>query len=219
VFLHSDFPRFMKLMPTFDFEAAAHRSGFRTVCGVDEAGRGPLAGPVVAAALILDALAIPDGLNDSKALTERKREDLFELIMVHATVSVATSGAALIDGMNIRAASLDAMRRAILSLETPPDLALIDGNACPPELPCQATPIVKGDSKSLSIAAASIVAKVTRDRMMIRAERLYPGYGFAKSKGYPTKTHREQLALVGPCALHRNTYAPVQAALRSKTAT
>ncbi|MEN0088707.1 MAG: ribonuclease HII [Pseudomonadota bacterium] len=209
----------MKLTPTFDFEADAHSTGFHTVCGVDEAGRGPLAGPVVAAAVVLDTEAIPDGLDDSKALSERKRDDLFELIMIHATVSVATSGAALVDQMNIRAASLDAMRRAIVALETPPDLALIDGNACPPELPCQATPIVKGDSRSLSIAAASIVAKVTRDRMMVRAERLYPGYGFAKSKGYPTKAHREQLALAGPCTLHRRTYAPVKAALSNKAKT
>ncbi|MEM1040657.1 MAG: ribonuclease HII [Pseudomonadota bacterium] len=207
----------MKLTPTFEFETDAHRSGYQSVCGVDEAGRGPLAGPVVAAAVILDPHAIPDGLNDSKALTERKRDHLFELIMVHATVSVATSGAALIDHMNIRAASLDAMRRAILALETPADWALIDGNAYPPQLPCQATLIVKGDSKSLSIAAASIVAKVARDRMMVRAERLYPGYGFAKSKGYPTKAHRDQLAVIGPCALHRRTYAPVQEALK-KTA-
>lgn len=205
----------MPAKPTFELENQAHDRGLFRVCGVDEAGRGPLAGPVVAAAVVLNAQTIPPGLNDSKALIESRRETLFEEIVANAFVAIATSGAATVDSMNIRAASLDAMSRAVAALQPTPQLALIDGDALPPDLPCDAQAIIKGDARSLSIAAASIIAKVTRDRMMVRAERLFPGYGFAKGKGYPTAAHREVLAERGPCPLHRISFAPVREALKN----
>jgi len=215
VFLHPGFPRFMFASPNFEFERAAHSKGFDHVCGVDEAGRGPLAGPVVAAAVVLDPDSIPPGLNDSKALTEARREALFDEILATAHIAIASSGATTIDAMNIRAASLNAMSRAVGALQPTPQLALIDGNAIPSHLPCKAQAIVKGDAKSLSIAAASIIAKVTRDRMMVRAERLFPGYGFARGKGYPTAAHRTILANNGPCPLHRKSFAPVREAMKA----
>lgn len=186
-----------------------------TVCGVDEAGRGPLAGPVVASAVILDIHNIPDGLNDSKALSVVKREYLLNAIMETAQVGIGIAEPEEIDRINILKASMIAMKRAVIALPTRTDVALIDGNRAP-DLPCQFETIVKGDAKSLSIAAASIVAKVTRDRLMVLAEQRYSGYGFAKHKGYPTKAHREHLQMFGACPIHRRSYKPVNDLLLNK---
>jgi len=199
--------------PDYETEAALARRGIGQICGVDEAGRGPLAGPVTAAAVILNATTIPDGLNDSKKLNEKRREALFDEILSKATVSFAHVSATTIDQINIREASLLAMRMAVEGLPVAAGHALIDGNALPAGMPCPATALVKGDARSLSIAAASIIAKVMRDRLMIRADTLHPGYGLAGHKGYPTKAHREAVAQLGPCRLHRFSFAPVAAAV------
>ena len=197
-----------KLSPDWSFEAKY--SG--PVCGVDEAGRGPLAGPVVAGAVILDPHNLPRGLNDSKALSASRREYLLNEIMTCAVVGIGISEPEEVDRINVLAASMTAMRRAVEGLGTSPVAALIDGNRMP-TLGIPGETIVKGDARSLSIAAASIVAKVTRDRLMVLAERRYPGYGFAVHKGYPTKAHREALQILGACPIHRRSYAPVKAAL------
>jgi ribonuclease HII len=211
--------------PDSQFEAQAHGLGFPRVCGVDEAGRGPLAGPVVAAAVVLPswvddgALCFPAslaGLNDSKQISEGLRDQLFAELCQIADVSIASVSATTIDARNIRKASLEAMRLAVLGLPEPVSFALVDGRDEPPGLPCAATAIIKGDGRSLSIAAASVCAKVVRDRMMVAAERLYPGYGFASHKGYGTEVHREALARLGPCPIHRRTFAPVRKALMDK---
>ncbi|PHR59092.1 MAG: ribonuclease HII [Robiginitomaculum sp.] len=179
------------------------------VAGVDEAGRGPLAGPVVTAAVILDVNNIPSGLNDSKKLSEKKREILFDKIMSCAQVGVGISEPEEIDRINILAATLVAMRRAVLDLPSVPCAVLIDGNKCPDlNIPTEA--IVKGDAKSLSIAAASIIAKVTRDRLMVQADARFPGYGHSGHKGYPTKSHRQALVDIGASPIHRRSYAPVR---------
>lgn len=197
------------LTPDFSNEQALIERGFRRVCGVDEAGRGPLAGPVVAAAVVLDPQAIPDGLNDSKKLSAGQRSRVFDDIILSAQVGIASLAAPAIDTMNIRAASLCAMNRAVRALPVAADHALIDGNVVPPDLPCSATALVKGDGRSLSIAAASIVAKVMRDRMMVCSDEQFPGYGFAQHKGYPTAAHREALAQLGASPLHRRSFSPV----------
>ena len=182
------------------------------IAGVDEAGRGPLAGPVVTAAVILDKDNIPTGLNDSKKLSEAKREALFREINAKALVGIGISEPEEIDRINVLAGTMVAMQRAVRDLPQKPDTVLIDGNRCPVlDMPAEA--IVKGDSKSLSIAAASIIAKVTRDRMMVLADARFPGFGFAGHKGYPSQTHRETLLSVPPCPIHRRSYAPVKAAL------
>ena len=206
----------MIIGPDFSSETALHKSGFQLVCGTDEAGRGPLAGPVVAAAVILDPNNIPVGLNDSKKLTEARRTQLFDIILHNTTVSVASVSATSIDTMNIRAASLRAMRLAVSSLEVEPDYVLVDGNALPEPLPCPAEALIKGDGRSLTIAAASIIAKVTRDRMMVAHHATWPEYGFAGHKGYPTTAHREAVARLGPCPIHRRSFAPVREALAKK---
>ena len=182
------------------------------VCGVDEAGRGPLAGPVVAAAVVLPPSGIPVGIDDSKALTATQRVDVLDWLLAKADVSICFLGAATIERMNIRAASLEAMRRAIAGLATEATHALIDGNAIPEGLVCPATCLVKGDGRSVSIAAASIVAKVMRDRVMVAADARHPGYGLAAHKGYPVPAHREALMALGPSRLHRRNFAPVRAA-------
>ncbi len=186
------------------------------VAGVDEAGRGPLAGPVVAAAVILDPLKSIDGLRDSKKLSEKKREKLFELICDKAlcyAIGHATVGE--IDSINILQASLLAMTRAVESLSTRPELVLIDGNKCPDlSLPCRA--IVGGDDLIEAISAASILAKVTRDKEMLSMDTLYPQYGFARHKGYPTKLHLEALKIHGASREHRVSFAPVQRVLNEK---
>ncbi|KQS68106.1 ribonuclease HII [Rhizobium sp. Leaf371] len=200
----------IRLTPDFSLETAAKREGLWPVAGTDEAGRGPLAGPVVAAAVILDPKRIPDGLNDSKQLTAQRREVLFAEILATSTVSIASSGAARIDGTDIRKASLDAMRRAVCGLHRRPALVLADGRDVPPGLACEGRAVVKGDARSLSIAAASIVAKVARDRMMTRADGVFPGYGFALHAGYATARHRSAITLHGPCRLHRMTFRPLR---------
>ena len=196
-----------KFTPDFSFE----RQCYGPVCGVDEAGRGPLAGPVVAAAVILTPARIPEGLNDSKALSSKQRELLLNMIEKNAQIGIGIAEPEEIDRLNILGATLIAMRRAVLALPKFPDMALIDGNKLP-DLPCEAQAIVKGDSRSLSIAAASIVAKVTRDRLMIEADRRYPGYSLAGHKGYPTKAHMEAVTRLGASPIHRRSFKPVRLA-------
>lgn len=183
------------------------------VTGVDEAGRGPLAGPVVAAAVILNPQAIPPGLNDSKKLNPTQREALFTVITASAQYGIGHASVEEIDTINILNATLLAMQRAIVALPIVPQHILVDGNRLPPSLPCNATAIVKGDSKSLSIAAASIIAKVTRDRIMQQLCAEFPHYGFSRHAGYGTKAHLAALQQRGPCPQHRQSFAPVRAAL------
>jgi ribonuclease HII len=181
------------------------------VCGVDEAGRGPWAGPVSAAAVILDPARLPKGINDSKKLTEKAREALFDEIMAVAVAScIIMVEAPEIDQLNILAATHLAMARAVEGLGVVPSLALIDGNRAP-VLTCPTVTIVKGDALSLSIGAASILAKVSRDRLMIQADMDYPGYGFARHKGYGVPEHIAALEKRGPCPLHRLSFKPVAA--------
>lgn len=192
-----------------NFERELSDQGYRLIAGVDEAGRGPLAGPVVAAACILPLELEIDGLNDSKKLTPKKRAELFTFLTNHPEVQfgIAECSPLEIDQLNILQASLEAMKRALLQLEIV-HYALIDGNKCPNlDIPCQA--IVKGDSRSPSIAAASILAKETRDAKMLKYHEQYPQYNFAKHKGYPTKEHLEALMLHGPTPIHRRSFAPV----------
>ncbi len=198
----------LSLGPDFSIEAMAIKQGLSPVAGTDEAGRGPLAGPVVAAAVILDPGNIPSGLNDSKKLTVAQREALFEIILDCATVSIASSSPRHIDERDIRKASLDAMRRAVAGLALPPQHVLADGRDVPGGLTCSGKAVVKGDARSVSIAAASILAKVTRDRMMARAGLVYPHYGFAGHAGYGTARHRAAIAIHGPCPLHRMSFRP-----------
>ena len=187
------------------------------VCGVDEAGRGPLAGPVVAAAVILDRNAIPEGINDSKKLSESARDQLYRDILSSASaVSVAMAPPARIDAFNIAAATRWAMRQAMRSLAIVPGAALIDGNMKPDGAICPEFCLVSGDSLSLSIAAASVVAKVTRDRLMARLDRSEPVYGFARHKGYGTAMHRQMLSDTGPSRHHRFSFAPVRLAADKK---
>lgn len=200
----------MPLKPDFSFERHAIEAGEWPLAGMDEAGRGPLAGPVVAAAVVLDPANIPDGLDDSKRLNSDQRETLFSRILATALgVSFASISATSIDASDIRKASLEAMRRSLCGLPVPPLFALADGKDIPPGLPCPARALVKGDQRSQSIAAASVVAKVVRDRMMIRAGMVFPQYGFEKHKGYGTAAHRDAAAQAG-CAdrLHRLSFAP-----------
>ncbi|MCO5731117.1 ribonuclease HII [Rhizobium sp. SSA_523] len=198
------------LRPDFSLELAARAAGHWPVAGTDEAGRGPLAGPVVAAAVILDPDRIPEGLDDSKRLTSRQREHLFEEIMATAEVCIASAGPRLIDERNILRASLDAMRRAVRGLSLPPAYVLTDGRDIPPGLDCAAKAVIGGDSRSVSIAAASIIAKVTRDRMMARAHLVYPAYGFVSHAGYATAQHRNAIDAEGPCPLHRMSFRPLR---------
>jgi ribonuclease HII len=198
--------------PDFSFEQAALDRGLAQVCGIDEAGRGPWAGPVVAAAVILDPGNIPAGLNDSKKLNAHKREALFEPLRQTSQIGIGIADVARIDRDNILAATLWAMGQALRQLGPDVDLALIDGNRAPP-LPCPAQTIVGGDARSLSIAAASIIAKVTRDRIMVTLDAAYPHYGFARHKGYGTAAHHEALRRHGPCCQHRSSFAPIAALL------
>ena len=195
--------------PDFTIELAAMRNGARLVCGIDEAGRGPWAGPVVAAAVVLDPNRIPPGLDDSKKLTAAQREALFGPILRTARVGIGIAEAEQIDRDNILAATFWAMGRALDQIGGA-DLALIDGNRAP-ALACRAETIVEGDSRSLSIAAAAIIAKVTRDRIMMDHDATYPLYGFARHKGYGTAFHQEALMRHGPTPLHRRSFAPVAA--------
>jgi ribonuclease HII len=196
--------------PSFEFEQLAERRGLFPVAGTDEAGRGPLAGPVVAAAVILDPRNTPSGLNDSKKLSAAQRESLFDAILETSVVSIASSSPRHIDRRDIRKASLDAMRRAVAGLAVAPRHVLVDGRDVPPSLTASAQALVKGDSRSLSIAAASIVAKVMRDRMMARAGLVHPAYGFEIHAGYGTERHRSAIAVHGPCPLHRMSFRPLR---------
>lgn len=183
------------------------------IAGVDEVGRGPLAGPVVAAAVILDPEQPIAGLADSKKLSEKRREVLADLIQTRALAwSIARAEVEEIDAINILQASLLAMRRAVEALMPAAKYALIDGNRCP-ELPCAAEAVVKGDSRVAAISAASIIAKVARDHEMVRMDREYPGYGLAQHKGYPSKAHLQALEQLGVTPIHRRSYAPVRRVL------
>ena len=201
------------VVPTYRTERALARTGFRRIAGVDEAGRGPLAGPVVVAAVVLDPRRIPKGLADSKLLTAARREELFATICRHAEVSVAFGSVAEIDRINILQATLAAMRRAVCSLSVRADAALIDGNVIPKSMPCETRAIIAGDASCVSIAAASIVAKVIRDRLMARCDAAFAGYGLASHKGYSTKAHQSALAALGPTRIHRRTFWRVAACL------
>jgi ribonuclease HII len=194
--------------PNFTFEYQAYSDGHTLVCGIDEAGRGPWAGPVVASAVILDQKNIPPGLNDSKKLSEANREAAFGPIMQSSHVGIGIVSAAEIDEINILQATFLAMQRAFAQLKITPHLALIDGNKSP-KLNCKTQTIIGGDALSLSIAAASIIAKVTRDRIMHEHDQTYPHYGFARHKGYGTVAHSAALAIHGPCAEHRKSFQPI----------
>lgn len=198
-------PRKRLTMLDAGFDARFRRAGYVHLCGTDEAGRGPLAGPVVAAACILPDGFVPDGLNDSKKLTQRQRERLYDMITANAVWCAASASPEEIDEINILEASLLAMRRAVEGLAVQPDFLLIDGNVNRGfSLPAQA--VVSGDAISPSIAAASVIAKVTRDRMCAEFDRLYPEYGFARHKGYPTPAHKLAVYEYGPCPLHRRSF-------------
>lgn len=193
-------------MDWLEFEKEALAKGYKSVCGVDEAGRGPLAGPVCAAAVILPEGMIIEGVNDSKKLSEKKRESLFDVIREQAlSYSIAYATVDEIEEINILNATMLAMRRAIDGLEIKADYAMIDGNKIPP-LDIDAECIVKGDAKSMSIACASILAKVSRDRLLYKYAEEYPMYGFDKHKGYGTKVHREAILKYGPCPYHRKSF-------------
>ncbi|MBR3968846.1 MAG: ribonuclease HII [Clostridia bacterium] len=194
-------------MPDFSYEKEAYSKGYKLVCGVDEAGRGPLAGPVCAAAVILPENCEIDGLNDSKKISEKKREMLYDIIIEKAVAySIAYGTLEEIEEHNILEATYIAMNRAIDGLDIKSDFALIDGNRVPKgiKIPCET--VVKGDSKSFSIAAASILAKVTRDRLMLEYDKKYPQYLFAKHKGYGTKAHYDAIKQHGVCEIHRLSF-------------
>lgn len=196
-------------LPDFSFETAALARGHACVAGTDEVGRGPLAGPVTAAAVILDPARIPAGLGDSKALSAARREALFTAIMASAQVAVAHATVEEIDALNILRASHLAMERAVAGLPTRPDHVLVDGNLLPAGLKGRAEAIVKGDARCLSVAAASIIAKVTRDRIMVDLAQQHPGYGWEANAGYPTKAHLEALLNLGVTPWHRRSFRPV----------
>ena len=193
-------------MPSFEYENMKYAEGYTAVCGTDEAGRGPLCGPVVAAAVILPRNVEIEGLNDSKKLTEKKRGKLFDIIKEKAVAyAIAEASPAEIDEINILNASMLAMKRAIEALPVKADFALIDGN-CSRGFDIPTETVVKGDAKSASIAAASILAKVTRDRQCAELDKLYPEYGIAKHKGYPTKDHMDAVRKYGPSPIYRMTF-------------
>ncbi len=201
--------KFPDYRPDYRYESALQDEFLGPVAGVDEAGRGPWAGPVVAAAVILDSKAIPPGLNDSKKLKEQQREHLFTQICDTSLVGIGLSSVQVIDRDNILKATLGAMSRAIAQLPSLPAIALIDGNKCP-DLDCPAQALVKGDQLSLSIAAASIIAKVTRDRLMREMALQHPQYGFERHKGYGTKAHQQALTEYGITPHHRRSFKPIR---------
>lgn len=191
-------------------EAALHKQ-FRQIAGVDEAGRGPIAGPVVVAAVILSPEVPIDGINDSKQLSAKKRELLFDIITSQALAySIIEVSHRKIDEINILQAVLEGMRQAVESLQIKPGLCLVDGNKLPPGLKTKARACVKGDATYASISAASILAKVYRDRIMTEHDVTYPAYGFARHKGYPTSQHLQAVQEHGPCPIHRMSYAPLK---------
>jgi ribonuclease HII len=204
--------------PDFSRETRLMRRGARLVAGIDEVGRGPLAGPVTVAAVVLDPSRIPPGLDDSKRLRPGQREQLAERIFAEHDVAIVFATPARIDAMNIRGATLWAMAAAARALACRPEHALIDGRDVPPGLPCPGDAVIGGDHLSLSIAAASIVAKVARDRHMACQAECHPGYGFERHVGYGTPEHLAALARLGPCVLHRRSFAPIRALLAGATA-
>lgn len=199
----------MSTAPDSSFEQAALARGFTRIAGVDEVGRGPLCGPVTAAAVVLDLSRLPEGLNDSKKLSAKRRAALVAAITATAEVSVAHASVAEIDALNILQASHLAMIRAIEGLKTPPDHVLIDGNRLPKALTLSAEAIVKGDARSVSIAAASILAKEARDALMVDLAQQYPGYGWERNAGYPTRDHLQALLDFGVTPVHRRSFKPV----------
>lgn len=194
-------------MPDYLYEKQFGEQGYNFICGVDEAGRGPLAGPVFAAAVILPIDCEIEGLNDSKKLSEKKRELLFDVIKEKAIAySIASASVDEIEEVNILKATFLAMNRAISGLNIKADFAIIDGNRVPDNIAVECATLVKGDSKSMSVAAASILAKVARDRLLIEYDEKYPEYNFKKHKGYGTKEHYEAIALHGICDVHRKSF-------------
>lgn len=202
----------LPLRPDFSIEKRLLTQGIHCVAGVDEVGRGPLAGPVVTAAVVLDGNNIPNGLNDSKKLSVKQRDRLYDEILKTAlAVSICSLSATAIDKTDIRKASLEAMRQAVSGLFLKVDCVLVDGRDIPPDLHCSAKALIKGDQRSQSIAAASIIAKVTRDRMMERVGIFYPAYAFEKHVGYATALHRAALEKDGPVkGLHRFSFSPIK---------
>jgi ribonuclease HII len=198
-----------KTFPDMSFEDEARTRGHRLIAGVDEVGRGPLAGPVTAAAVILAPARVPEGLADSKQLTEKRRAALYDEIFALATVSIAHASVEEIDRLNILRASHLAMERAVAGLALAPDHLLIDGNMIPRGLTVSAEAIIKGDARSLSISAASIVAKVCRDRLMVDLAQHHPGYGWERNAGYPSPAHKEALRNLGVTPHHRRSFKPV----------
>ena len=195
--------------PDYSFETLARENGFSRIAGVDEVGRGPLAGPVTAAAVVLNPSHIPAGLNDSKALSAKKREALYDVIFEQADVCIAHASVEEIDELNILRASHLAMERAVAGLSIAPDHLLIDGNMIPRGLTGSSQAIVKGDARSVSISAASIVAKICRDRIMWDLAQQFPGYGWETNAGYPSKSHKEALVKLGVTPHHRRSFKPV----------
>lgn len=207
----------MRAEPTADPPCSARTPG---IAGVDEAGRGPLAGPLVVAAVLLDPARPIDGLGDSKRLSEKRREALFGLILERALgYRIEFIEPAEIDALNIFRATLEGMRRAACALSPAPLRLRIDGNRLPPGLPCPAEAWVGGDARDPAIGAASILAKVSRDRAMLELAQRYPGYGFAEHKAYPTPAHLAALARLGPCPVHRRSFRPVREALAARAPT
>ncbi|MGB5558864.1 MAG: ribonuclease HII [Paracoccaceae bacterium] len=196
-------------LPDFSFETTAFGLGKSCVVGVDEVGRGPLAGPVIAAAVRLDPACIPQGLNDSKRLSHAKRQRIADILWQTAEVAVGQASVEEIDHLNILHASMLAMERAVAGLVTPADHVLVDGNRIPPALRGRAEALVKGDSRCLSISAASIVAKIWRDRLMVDLAQQHPGYGWDRNAGYPTKEHQVALRNLGVTPHHRRSFRPV----------
>lgn len=195
--------------PDYTIEAAAQAKGFLRIAGVDEVGRGPLAGPVTAAAVVLDVSQIPEGLNDSKKLSAKKRDAVEVQILEKTEWAVAHASVEEIDEHNILRASHLAMVRAVVALDPAPDYLLIDGNLIPRGLELPSEAVIKGDGKSLSIAAASILAKQARDRLMVELAQQFPGYGWEKNAGYPSKQHRDALQTLGVTPHHRRSFKPV----------
>jgi ribonuclease HII len=199
--------------PTEEFERAARLCGYRRIAGIDEAGRGPLAGPVIAAAVVLPVRCRLSGIDDSKQLSEGERARLYAVILEHAVgMGIGSADVGEIDRLNILEATKLAMRRAIDQLAPPADYLLIDAVTLP-GIGIPERPIIKGDSLSLSIAAASIIAKVTRDRLMAEYHDMFPEYDFLSHKGYGTREHLQRLARHGPCSIHRRTFTPVREAI------
>lgn len=210
-------PRLKTPGPDFDIERATLTETCSIIAGVDEAGRGPLAGPVVAAAVVLDPNNIPSGLDDSKAMSERAREAVYDNILASADVAFCCASPARIDRMNIRGATLWAMCGAVKALPRRPHRVFIDGRDFPDGMPCPGEAVIGGDARMVSIAAASIVAKVTRDRLMKRLALSVPDYGFERHMGYPTAAHRLALQSLGPSPHHRRSFGPVRIALERQS--